>query len=179
MADVIGVISGIVSPVKVTKELVLLCYKYIGSVRDAPADLRRIGNQVSVFLTEVQSLECYITTHPEDTDTIQTLAKPDGVLIESRSTIEELMSLLGPRMTAVESSASPRGLRATMSRLTLDDLNWPRKERKVRKILSDLESFKNTTTLALTNGLARDIQVVKVGVRDLQAGMQAVNAALD
>ncbi|KAI1500507.1 hypothetical protein F5X99DRAFT_386226 [Biscogniauxia marginata] len=179
MAEVLGLMASITSLIDITGQAMRLCCDYIGSVRGAPADIRDIKNQVSVFQTEVQALQCFLTTHPEDASFIQDLAKPDGVLSRSYDTIQKLLDLLGPGTTDGGLDRSPRTLRFGMTRLSLDDLKWPRKERKARELLTELESFKNTLTLALSTGLAKDMQVVKAGIQNLQDEIRETNASLD
>ncbi|KAI5926357.1 hypothetical protein F4810DRAFT_532194 [Camillea tinctor] len=176
-AEVIGLVGSITGLIDITGRLIKKCYTYIGSVRGAPDDIRRIRDMASSFQLEIQGLKCFITTHPDGADLLLHLAKPDGALTQAFESIRDLLKLLGPEDSSEEldSSHVVRG----MARLSIEDLKWPFKARQAESLLARLEAHKSSLTLALNAGLARNVEVIKVDIQDVKTKIQENNASLE
>lgn len=136
MAEIIGIISGIIAVVQLTGKLTSISYGYIGGVKRASRDLGELLDELGSLSRVLISLQYYVDgNRGAPTTALQRLNDPDGPLKVCARELEELVLKLEPR----------DGWKGVV-----DGLKWPLKEKDTAQFISRIERHKSLFVFALT-----------------------------
>lgn len=134
--DGISAAASIIAIVDISVKIASLCYQYSAAVKEAKSDIEHVQRKVS--------------------DIAGVLGKV-GQLLDGRdkarlSTSYELCSSLNnclQELKGIKEKLEPGRTHRTMSRFGVRALKWPFTSKQIDKIISSLEGFEQTFTLAL------------------------------
>ncbi|KAI9783658.1 MAG: hypothetical protein M1839_003506 [Geoglossum umbratile] len=132
MADPLSVAASIVALLTLTETVLTSCYRYVGQVNNAAADVDRVIREtggLKVILLDLKGL-----VDEDGASRLSSLCGENGALTSCIQSLQELESRLLP-------AARPMSLRRR--------LLWPFESKKVDEILSNIQKQKPTLSLAL------------------------------
>jgi hypothetical protein len=144
--DPLSITASVLAIIEVADKIISVCKSYISTVRDAPIDLRTILIEVGGVKCVLEALE--VLLHAEDRDMNSTILQKlgdDGSALEGCNQALKALETLFPAQ--VEQSTQGKRRKMTAS---LQNLAWPFKEGKARKLLEDIQRHKTTISLMLT-----------------------------
>jgi hypothetical protein len=128
--------ASIIAVVDLSAKIASRCFQYSVAVKNAKKDIESLQGEVS-HIGEVLEEIGELLKGPKEMRLL-TLQKLSNSLKECFVQLEELNRQLEPSNT-----------RKAMSRLGVRALKWPFTSKEVKKIISDLERYKQTFSLAL------------------------------
>ena len=147
MAEVLGIGASVIAIVQITDRIIGLCKFYIGTVNDAPSDLRLIFLEISALKTIFDNLNFLTTYDSGMSNFVSSLAGADGPIEGCHRSVTKLEQLFPSDWTQKTGQYQSKKRKA---KATLTALAWPLKEGKARKLLDEISRYKTTITLALT-----------------------------
>ncbi|KAI0016960.1 hypothetical protein F4780DRAFT_632838 [Xylariomycetidae sp. FL0641] len=144
MTDVFGAID-------IASRLVTHCCRYVGTMMAAPEMIRSIKDQVIVFRSDLETIQYFIEEHTRDATSSRAGRAFDGIVAKAGSLMEEILKELNAGADEDESRASSTaGFRQKFARLKIDDAKWPLKERKITKLLNELNTLRSSISSTLS-----------------------------
>jgi DNA-binding transcriptional MerR regulator len=134
--DGLSAAASVFAVIDISAKILSLCLQYSAAVKDAKKDVERIQRKVAdikVILEKIKQL-----LNGRDTTQLSTTHELSDSLKEYFRELEELGAELEPGKT-----------HKAMSRFGVRALKWPFKSKQVEKIVSSLERYEQTFTLAL------------------------------
>jgi hypothetical protein len=144
--DPVSLTASIIAMIQIADSTISICKRYITTVKDAPRDLRAVMIEVGSVKSVLEVLESLVQGGGHDAPLIlKKLHGSNGPIEGCREALAALDSLF-PTAAQFESSNGKR----KKILLSLDNLAWPFKESKARKLIEDIGRYKLAISLALT-----------------------------
>ena len=147
MAEVVAITASVIQIIQITDRVIGLCKFYIGSVHDAPSDLRRMLIETSALKTVLGNLNFLITCNSDVSTLVATIAGGDGPIEGCRRAIAEMEKLFPSDFVQ---TVGQNGIKKPKVNKAFAALAWPFKESKAKKLLEEMMSYKMTICLAIT-----------------------------
>jgi hypothetical protein len=128
--------ASIVAIVDISTKIISLCFQYSVAVKDAKPDIKRVQRRVGEMKSVLEKAQ-----HLVDEQGKTRLATAYGLLDSLKPCLQELEE--------VKTELQPGKTRKAMSRFGVRALKWPFTSKQVDKIISSLEGYQQTFTLAL------------------------------
>ena len=128
--------ASVIAVIDITAKIASLCYQYSIAVKDAKNDIERVQRKVSDITRVLEKIKELL----------------DGRDKAQLSTTHDLFESVGKCLQELEDlkvKLEPRKARKTMSRFGIRALKWPFTSKQVERIISSLQGYENTFTLAL------------------------------
>lgn len=165
MAEAIAVVASVVAVIQITDRIANFCRHYLGSVRDAPSDIRLILLETTALNTIFENLRFLNTCKQADVSkAVRSLAAPNGPIEGCKRAVTELEQLLPTEHTSHQTRSWWKKRKA---KVTLTSLAWPMKESNARKLLEEIGRCKLTINLALSTDSFQDIKHIKQKTADI------------
>lgn len=132
----LGVAASVIAVVELSAKIASLCFQYSLAVKDAKADIERLGGEINSVADLLRDVGKLIQS-PENSQLL-TSQKLCGALEHCLSQLSQLNAKLNPTKT-----------RKTMSRLGVRSLKWPFESKGVEKVINDVEKCKQRISIAL------------------------------
>ncbi|KAL9617227.1 MAG: hypothetical protein Q9160_007955 [Pyrenula sp. 1 TL-2023] len=164
VAETLGVVSGIIAIVQISKTIISLCQFYIEVLEGTPSDLRVILIEVSTLKGIAESLQYLTQDDVSDSALLTQLAAVTGPIEGCKKALEDLKALFPPDAVFTNGQRSKRRkLNDTVALLA-----WPLKIGKSKKLLQEIVQHKTTLNLALTAEFVHDLKSVKHKTEQIQ-----------
>jgi hypothetical protein len=128
--------ASVIAVVDISAKIISLCYQYSVAVKDAKDDIERVRRKVSDITHVLEKIKQLL-----DSQDKTRLSTTQGLFDSLKQCLSELKSL--------ERKLDLGKTRKNMSRFGLRALKWPFSSKQVDKIVSDLEGYEQTFSLAL------------------------------
>ncbi|KAI5841032.1 hypothetical protein DFP73DRAFT_132950 [Morchella snyderi] len=173
MAEVIGLVSGIIALIQLAGKLTSISYSYACGVKRASKDLGdlidELGSLSKVLLSLRSHLERVKTT--SSISALRGLNDTDGPLKVCGRELEELISQVEPR----------NGWKGVV-----DSIKWPLKEKDTLQLISRIERHKSLIMFALTadqmstsREIEKHVQNIEIGIKEVRENILTEFAAQD
>ncbi|KAI9785620.1 MAG: hypothetical protein M1816_000367 [Peltula sp. TS41687] len=132
----LGEAASIIAVLGLSAKVTLRCIEYSTAVKDANVDITRLKSAVKSLEDVLRKVE-------------QLLNGPDGAKL---STSQKLLKALNDcflQLEDLDKKLEPGKTRKAMSRFAARALKWPFESKKVDKVVKELESYKQTISLAV------------------------------
>ena len=138
--DPVSAAANIIAIIHAANRVIVLCQKFLATVKDAPGELRLILIEVSTLWAILNQLELLVSC-TGDAPVLDALGRDHGPIQGCRRVLTELENLL-----------PPESILATESRrkALVTAFGWLLKEHKAKNLLDELKQHKSTIALALT-----------------------------
>lgn len=133
---------------------------YISAISEAPKEINTAKDEISSLLTTFQGVRRMIEDSGESAVHLAHLAEPNGPFNSVMRIIEDLLELLGGDLADKKPRGEFRIMMMKFKKLTLDDALWRRTARKIATLLTKLEGYKNTITLAMTVAITYVLKLI-------------------
>lgn len=141
-------VASLIAVVGLADKIISRCHRYLSAVKDCPSDLRMILIETSSIKAVIQNLEFLYGNSP-DLPLKQLFLELDGEIGPirgSRQCLQDLEALLpGETITTTGPNSSKR----RSIHPTLEQLAWPLRQTKAKRLLDDLSRFRAAISLAL------------------------------
>ncbi|TPX18701.1 uncharacterized protein E0L32_002558 [Thyridium curvatum] len=164
--EALSVAANIVAIIQIADRVIDLCRYYLGSIHDAPSDLRLILLEASAVRTILDNIR-FLKESGHAPGTLTDLDGAQGPIQGCRKAVSELEALL-PRRPATD--AGPQR-KKTKVEAALKTIAWPLRQNKARRLLQELSEYKSTINTALTIELTRDLKDVKETAHRIEGGL--------
>lgn len=138
--DPVSAAANIIAIIHAANRVIVLCQKFLATVKDAPGELRLILIEVSTLWAILNQLELLVSCNG-DAPVLDALGRDHGPIQGCRRVLTELENLLPPE--SILATESKRKALATA-------FGWLLKEHKAKNLLDELKQHKSTIALALT-----------------------------
>ena len=138
--------ASLIAIVGLADNIISRCRRYISGVKDCPTDLRTILVETSSLKSVIENLEFLYGNSP-DPDLKKfflALDAENGPVRGCRDCLEKLGALLAEGTVKAEHGTKRRAVLPTMQ-----ELAWPFRESKARRLLENLSRFRSAISLAL------------------------------
>jgi hypothetical protein len=128
--------ASVIAVIDISAKIAALCFQYSIAVKDAKSDIKRIERKVSDIKRVLESIKKLL----------------DGPRTARLSTTHSLFKSLKQcllELQELEKELKPGKTRKTMSRFGVRALKWPFTSKQVERIISSMEGYEQTFTLAL------------------------------
>ncbi|KAI0104204.1 hypothetical protein GGR51DRAFT_572851 [Nemania sp. FL0031] len=150
---------------------------YFSTVIDASEDIRRTRDEISSHLTLLESIRRLIRRYEYDPTLLDNLAQQGGPLEASMKALQDLQDIVCPNVPEQNPGDRFRTVISRLRNLTLDDVTWPMKLRKINNIRERLERQKASISLELTVALTTVTAVgTKVCIEHVQEVLNDVKS---
>lgn len=140
MAEVFGVVGGVIACLQITEAVLSVCHDYKAAVQGASWEVPQIQKEMEHLCTVLHTLEP-IVRKAEASDPEQLLSLLQGPLETCRKEIKRLEEKLVPP-TWIKNAGRKR-------KAIVQSLRWPLKEAEAIKTLETISRIKATLQLAL------------------------------
>jgi hypothetical protein len=127
--------ASVIAVIDLSAKIIALCFQYSIAVKDAKNDIERIRKKVGDIERVLKSIKKLL-----DGPHKARLSTTHGLFISLKQCLWELQEL--------EEELKPGKTRKTMSRFGARALKWPFTSKQVEKIISSMEGYEQTFTLA-------------------------------
>ncbi len=138
--DPVSAAANIIAIIHAANRLIVLCQKFLATVKDAPGELRLILIEVSTLWAILNQLELLVSCS-SNAPVLSALGRDHGPIMGCRRVLTELENLLPPE--SILATESKRKALVTA-------FGWLLKEHKAKGLLDELREHKSTIALALT-----------------------------
>jgi hypothetical protein len=128
--------ASVIAVIDISAKIASLCYQYSMAVRDAKDDIERVQRKLSDITHILEQIKQLL-----DSQDKTRLPTTRGLFSSLAQCLMELQGL--------QVELEPGKTRKTMSRIGFRALKWPFTSKQVDKIVSDLEGYEQTFSLAL------------------------------
>jgi hypothetical protein len=128
--------ASVVAVIDISAKIVSLCFRYSMAVKDAKDDIERVQKKLSDITHILEQIKQLLDS--QDKTRLPTTRGLFSSLAQCLTELEGLQVELEPGKT-----------RKTMSRIGFRALKWPFTSKQVDKIVSNLEGYEQTFSLAL------------------------------
>ncbi|KAF1347381.1 hypothetical protein EJ07DRAFT_91117, partial [Lizonia empirigonia] len=128
--------ASVIAVIDISAKIASLCYQYSVAVKDAKDDVKRVQRKVDDITHILEKLKQLL-----DSQDKRRLSTTHGLLDSLSQCIQELRD--------IEAKLDPGKTRKSMSRIGIRALKWPFTSKQVDKIVSTLEEYEQTFSLAL------------------------------
>jgi hypothetical protein len=128
--------ASVIAVIDISAKMVSLCFRYSMAVKDAKGDIERVQgklNDIAHILEQIKQL----------------LNSQDKTRLSSTRGLSSSLAQCLTELESLQVGLEPRKTRKTMSRLGFRALKWPFTSKQVDKIISNLEGYEQTFSLAL------------------------------
>jgi hypothetical protein len=128
--------ASVIAVIDISAKIAALCFQYSIAVKDAKSDIERIERKVSDIKRVLKSIKKLL-----DGPRTARLSATHSLFKSLQQCLLELQEL--------EKVLKPGKTRKTMSRFGVRALKWPFTSKQVESIISSMEGYEQTFTLAL------------------------------
>jgi hypothetical protein len=128
--------ASVIAVIDISAKIIAACYQYSKAVRDAMDDIGRVQRKVGDITYILKKIERLF-----DSQDKTQLSTTHGLLDSLSQCLQELKD--------IELKLDPGKTRKTMNRIGLRALKWPFTSKQVVKIVSSLEGYEQSFSLAL------------------------------
>lgn len=128
--------ASVIAVIDISAKIISLCFQYSVAVKDAKNDIERVRRKVDDIARVLEKIEQLLNR--QDQARLSTTHDLFGSLSQCFRKLEDLKAKLEPGKT-----------RKTMSRIGMRAFKWPLTNKQVERIVSSLEGYEQTFTLAL------------------------------
>jgi predicted nucleic acid-binding Zn-ribbon protein len=128
--------ANVIAVIGISAKVISLCSDYLKAVKDAKKDIERIQKKVSDITSVLQNIKRLLDGHDKTR-----LSTTHGLIESLRQCLQELED--------VKVKLEPKMGRKAMSKFGVRALKWPLTSKQVDRIVSSLEGYEQTFTLAL------------------------------
>jgi hypothetical protein len=128
--------ASVIAVIKISAKIALLCYQYSVAVKDAKDDIEHVQRKASDITHILENIKQLLNSQDKTR-----LSATQDLFNSLEQCLKELKSL--------EAKLDPGKTRKTMSRFGLRSLKWRFSSKQVKKIVLNLEGYKQTFSLAL------------------------------
>ena len=128
--------ASVIAVIDISIKITLLCFQYSTAVKDAKKDIERVQRRLGDITRVLEKIKELLNRR--DKTRLSITCELFTSLKQCLRELEELKAELEPRKT-----------HKAMSRFGVRALKWPFTSKQVEKIVSSLEGYKQTFTLAL------------------------------
>jgi hypothetical protein len=144
-------IGTVLAIIGIADRVIGLSRHYIGTIRDAPSDLRSILLETSMLRAVLKHIDVLTKYDGDVSTTLSNLSQPDGPIQHCEKILTDLVGLFPEEVISTgNGDRSWKEKRTSM----MARLAWPLKEPKARKLLQELGRHKSAINLALTTDSA-------------------------
>ena len=134
--DGLSAAANVIAVIDISTKVVTLCFQYSAAVKDAKNDIERIEKKVGDIKRVLESVK-RLLDGPHKAQLFTT----HGLFQSLQQCLKEMESL--------KEDLEPGKTRKTMGRFGLRALKWPFTSKQVERIVSSMQSYEQTFTLAL------------------------------
>jgi DNA replication protein DnaC len=163
MAEAFGVVTGALTVIQISKQVVSACYQYYRSAKAAKQEILNVINVVGGLQTTLDNLR--LLDNPSDLPNVNGL---EASIKACHSTLQKLATELGVDVTQ---SVDP-DIRVKLN--LPQRLFWPWKEKEVEKLLEVIERHKATFILALGADTLRATRAIRNGVSEITESVRTI-----
>jgi hypothetical protein len=147
--EVVAGVSSIAAIVQLADRIVKLCKFYIGSISDAPSDLRTILIEISTIKSIFESLE-FLNTNDETTSALlQKVCGRNGPVDGCQKSLLELEKLFPSHaLQARGNNGAPS--KTQKVKASFATLAYPFQTDKAQRLLQQIMQYKSSINIALT-----------------------------
>jgi hypothetical protein len=142
--DGLSAAASIIAVIQISERIIGLTKHYIEAVHDAPRDLHVIRIEASTLKAVFESLKLLQDSEHALSTNLKKLGEEDSAVGGCRRSVSELEKLLDPTPQPTS------GGRRRKIQATLNNLAWPLKQDRAKKLLEEILRYKTTITLLLT-----------------------------
>ncbi|KAI9779165.1 MAG: hypothetical protein M1839_007700 [Geoglossum umbratile] len=157
MADPISLAASIITIVHVADAVLTSCYRFVGKVKSAAADIDRIIHEAGSLKVILLDLCDLADEGGSSLPNLKALAEPNGPLAVCSKALKELEAALA---AAIKPLGGPR------------KLLWPFQSKKVDEILESIRKQKPSLALALATDNIHATRAVQDGVKSIQQSLE-------
>jgi hypothetical protein len=128
--------ASVIAVIDISAKIAALCFQYSIAVEDAKSDIERIERKVGDIKRILESIKKLL-----DGPRTARLSTTNSLFKSLKQCLLELQEL--------EKGLKPGKTRKTMSRFGVRALKWPFTSKQVERIISSMEGYEQTFTLAL------------------------------
>jgi DNA-binding transcriptional MerR regulator len=128
--------ASVIAVIDISAKIVSLCFQYSVAVKDAKDDIERVQRKLSDITHTLEQIKQLL-----DSQDKTRLPTTQGLFSSLAQCLAELESL--------QVELEPGKTRKTMNRIGFRTLKWPFTSKQVDKIVSNLEGYEQTFSLAL------------------------------
>lgn len=144
-------IGTVIAIIQIAARVIELSRHYIGTIRDAPSEIRSILLETSMLQTVLKHIEFLTSCNEAVSTTLSNLSQPDGPIQHCQKILTDLVGLFPADVISTRNGdGSWKEKRTSM----IARLAWPLKEPKAQKLLQELGRYKSAINLALTTDSA-------------------------
>jgi len=134
--DGLSGVASVIAVIDIAAKIASLCLEYSVAVKDAKDDIERVQRKVSDITHVLEKIKKLLDARDKaQLSTTHDLLKSLGKCLQE---LEDLKVKLEPRKT-----------RKAMSRFGIRALKWPFTNKQMERVISSLQGYENTFTLAL------------------------------
>jgi hypothetical protein len=161
--DPVSAAASIAAVFQISNAVLSSCYRYIGQVKSAEAEITQVISEVGSLTAILADLKQLIQEHGSELASLRSLEGPNGPLATCLRALDELNTKLAP-------ATKPSGVRRR--------LLWPFESKKVQEILEIIQKQKTTFQLALTEYSTRIVVESGAGITQIQESVQSIDDRL-
>ena len=128
--------ASVIAVVNISAKIVSFCYQYSVAVKDAKDDIERVRRKVSDIAQILEKIK-------------QLLNNQDKTQLSTTQGLSRTLEQCREELKSLEAKLDPGKTRKTISRLGFRALKWPFTSTQVDKVVSNLEGYEQTFSLAL------------------------------
>lgn len=132
--------ASVIAVIDISAKITSICYKYYEAVKDAKDDIERVQRKVGDIERVLKSIK-KLLDGPQKAQ----LSTAHGLFESLEQCLQELEKL----EEKLEEKLKPGKTHKVMSRFGMRALKWPFTSKEVESIISRLERYEHTFTLAL------------------------------
>lgn len=158
----LGVVASVVTIVQLSEQILLACFEYYKTAKNAKQDILNIINVISGFQSTLKNLKTLVDEHGKNLEfedpglqNLKNLKKHEFGQCDEK--LHELAALLG--YETIETNTDSTEVKVSFVKRA----KWPLKEKEVAKIVGFIESHKQTFILATSaDSLQLDLEIKEI-----------------
>jgi chromosome segregation ATPase len=128
--------ASVIAVVNISAKITSLCFQYAVAVKDAKDDIERLQRTVTSIKNVLEQVK-------------QLLDKQGKSLLSATHKLLDSLEECRQQLTRLESQLEPGKTRKAMQRFSVRALKWPFTSKQVEKMVTSLEKYEQTFSLAL------------------------------
>ena len=137
--EVVAAVSSVVALVQLTDRIVTLCGKYASGIKNAPADIQGLSNEVTALRSVLKRVD---ELNNSSAGSVHTSISDTHELEKRIKDCETILS-------EIERKLNPGQRQSMIRRLGRRTLKWPFEAEEVAKLMHSLESHKSALLIIL------------------------------
>jgi hypothetical protein len=128
--------ASVIAVIDISAKITSICYQYSVAVKDAKGDIERVQRKVGYIMLILEKIK-------------ELLDSRDKPRLSITHSLSDLLKRCLRELGDLKVKLDPGKTHKTMSRIGFRALKWPFTSKQVDKIVSTLEGYEQTFTLAL------------------------------